>query len=140
MVSSGEGLVHLSSSRSALDTANSLERVVLGRGLRMIARIDHAGDAAKVGLTMHPSELLIFGNPIAGTPLMVASPTLAIDLPLKALVWQDVDGQVWLSYNHPHYMQERHQIPDSLLNNIAGLRSICEEVVRPRAVQEGITQ
>jgi uncharacterized protein (DUF302 family) len=140
MVSSGEGLVHLSSSRSSLDTANSLERVALGRGLRMIARIDHAGDAAKVGLTMHPSELLIFGNPIAGTPLMVASPALAIDLPLKALVWQDVDGKVWLSYNHPHNMQERHQIPDSLLNNIAGIRSICEEVVRPRAIQEGITQ
>lgn len=136
MVSSGEGLVHLSSSRSALDTANSLERVVLGRGLRMIARIDHAGDAAKVGLSMQPAELLIFGNPVAGTPLMVASPTLAIDLPLKALVWQDVDGHVWLSYNHPHYLQERHRIPDSLLNNIAGIRSICEEVVGPRTVQE----
>jgi len=136
MVSSGEGPVHLSSSRSALDTANSLERVVLGRGLRMIASIDHAGDAAKVGLTMQPAELLIFGNPIAGTPLMVASPTLAIDLPLKALVWQDVAGHVWLSYNHPQYLQERHQIPESLLHNIIGITSICEEAVGQKRVQQ----
>ena len=136
MVCSGEGLVHLSSSHSVLDTVNSLAHVILGRGLGLIARIDHAGDAARVGLTMQPAELLIFGNPLAGTPLMLASPTLAIDLPLKALVWQDIDGHVWLSYNDPHYLQERHQIPDSLLNNIAGIKSICEEAVGPRTVQE----
>ncbi len=136
MVSSGEGLVHLSNSPSAHDTANSLERVVLGRELHLIARIDHAADAVKVGLTMYPADLLIFGNPIARTPSMVASPTLAIDLPLKTLVWQDVNGHVWLSYNDPHYLQERHQIPDSLLKNIAGIKSICEEAVGPGAVQE----
>ena len=79
---------------------------------------------------MPPAELLIFGNPVSGTPLMVASPTLGIDLPLKALVWQDVDGRVWLSYNSPGYLQERHGFPEHLIENIAGIGTICEEAVR----------
>jgi uncharacterized protein (DUF302 family) len=107
-----------------------LESVIASKGLTIFARIDHSGEAAKVGLTMQATELLLFGSPKSGTPLMVSSPTLAIDLPLKVLVWQDVEGAVWLSYNSPEYLQQRHTIPDALIKNIAGIRSICEEAVR----------
>jgi uncharacterized protein (DUF302 family) len=106
-----------------------LEALITAKGLTVFARIDHSGEAAKVGLEMQPTELLIFGSPKSGTPLMIAAPTLAIDLPLKALVWQDVDGVVWLSYNSPEYLQQRHEIPEALVKGIAGIRSICEEVV-----------
>ena len=112
------------------ETFKRLEAIVLARGLSILARIDHAGDAAKVGLKMHPTQLLIFGNPKAGTPLMIASPTLAIDLPLKALVWEDGEGEVWVSYNSPEYLRQRHNIPDALLKNISGVREIVEEAVR----------
>jgi uncharacterized protein (DUF302 family) len=130
MIAANEGLVHLSSSRSVSETIKALEFVVASRGLRVAARVDHAGDAAKAGLAMPPAELLIIGNPVSGTPLMVASPTLGIDLPLKALVWQDVDRRVWLSYNSPGYLQERHGFPEHLIENIVGIRSICEEAAR----------
>jgi len=130
MVSPNDGLVHLSSSRSVSETMSVLEGVVRSRGLSVAARIDHAGDAPRAGLVMPPAELVIFGNPKSGTPLMIASPTVAIDLLLKALVWQDVDGRVWLSYNSPRYLQERHEIPEALLKNIEGIASICEEAVR----------
>jgi len=130
MTSPDNGLVHLSSSRSVADTMGLLEGVVLKRGLRIVARVDHSRDAAVAGLTMPPATLLIFGNPISGTPVMIAAPTSAIDLPLKALVWEDSDGQVRLSYNTPPYLQERHGITDELVKNIAGIRSICEEAVR----------
>ena len=124
------GMVHLQSPYSVKETLQRLEAIVTSKGLTIFARVDHSGEAAKVGMKMQPTELLIFGSPKSGTPLMVASPTLAIDLPLKALAWQDVDGAVWLSYNSPEYLQQRHQIPESLLQNIAGIRSICEQVVR----------
>jgi uncharacterized protein (DUF302 family) len=126
---SGTGLTHLPSPYSVADTLARLESVIASKGLTIFARIDHSGEAAKVGLTMQPTELLLFGSPKSGTPLMVASPTLAIDLPLKALVWQDVEGAVWLSYNSPEYLQQRHTIPDALIKNISGIRSICEEAV-----------
>jgi uncharacterized protein (DUF302 family) len=107
-----------------------LETVVQSKGIAVLARIDHSGDAAKADLEMHPTKLLIFGNAKAGTPLMIASPTVAIDLPLKALVWEDADGKVWLSYNSPNYLKQRHSIPDNLMQNIAGIGPICEEAVR----------
>jgi uncharacterized protein (DUF302 family) len=124
------GLIHLSSPYSVLQTLGRLETIVQTRGLAILALIDHSGDAAKVGLTMRPTKLLIFGNPKAGTPLMIASPSVAIDLPLKALVWEDDEGKVWLSYNSPDYLKERHRIPDELLQNIAGIGVICSEAVR----------
>ena len=124
------GMTHLSSSHSVLETLEKLETIVQEKGLTIVARIDHSGDAAKVGLTMLPTKLLIFGNPKSGTPLMAASPSVAIDLPLKALIWQDADGEVWLSYNNPNYLKERHVIPDNLLQNIAGIGPICAEAVR----------
>jgi uncharacterized protein (DUF302 family) len=107
-----------------------LQSVIASKGLTIFARIDHSGEATKVGLKMPPTELLIFGSPKSGTPLMIASPTLALDLPLKALVWQDGDGAAWLSYNSPEYLQQRHSIPEALIQKIAGIRSICEEAVR----------
>ena len=124
------GMIHLSSPRSVSETLARLETIVQAKGLTILARIDHSGDAAKAGLEMHPTKLLIFGNAKSGTPLMIASPTVAIDLPLKALAWEDSEGKVWLSYNSPDYLKERHAIPDNLLQNIAGIGPICAEAVR----------
>lgn len=124
------GIVHLSSPHSVLETLARLETIVKSKGLTILARIDHSGDAAKAGMTMQPTKLLIFGNPKSGTPLMIASPSVAIDLPLKALIWQDDAGKVWLSYNSVNYLKERHAIPDNLLPNIAGIGPICSEAVR----------
>jgi uncharacterized protein (DUF302 family) len=87
--------------------------------VKVFAVIDHSGEAEKVGMKMRPTKVVIFGSPKAGTPLMVAAPTLAIDLPLKALVWEDEDGKVWVSYNSPEYLQQRHGVPEDLIKNIA---------------------
>jgi uncharacterized protein (DUF302 family) len=124
------GIIHLSSPHTVLETLARLEAVVQAKGIAILAMIDHSGDAAKAGIEMETTKLLIFGNPKAGTPLMLASPSVAIDLPLKALVWQDKDGKVWLSYNSPAYLKQRHSIPDNLLPNIAGIEAICAQAVR----------
>jgi uncharacterized protein (DUF302 family) len=124
------GMIHLSSPYTVLETLARLLTIIQSKGLTIFARVDHSGEAAKVGLTMPPTELLIFGNAQAGTPLMIASPGLAIDLPLKALAWQDNDGKVRLSYNSPDYLKHRHEIPEALLPNIAGIGPICAEAVR----------
>jgi uncharacterized protein (DUF302 family) len=114
------GLVHLSSSYSVAETIKRLETSLLAHGVTIFCHVDHSGEAEKVGLRMPPTLLLIFGSPKAGTPVMLASPTVAIDLPLKALAWQDAGGKVWLSYNAPEYLQQRHNLPPDLLKNIAG--------------------
>jgi len=124
------GLVHLRSPYSVAETLKRLEGVLQTRYLTVFARVDHSGEAEKVGLKMRPTQLIIFGSPKSGTPLMVASPTLAIDLPLKALVWEDADGKVWLSYNSPDYLKRRHEIPDELVKNIAGAGAVLEEAVK----------
>ena len=103
-----DGLVAVKSPHSAPDTMNRLEAVVKQRGLNVFARIDHAAGAMKVGKTLRPTELLIFGNPQGGTPLMECAQTAGIDLPLKALVWQDESAQVWLGYNDPAFLAQRH--------------------------------
>jgi uncharacterized protein (DUF302 family) len=121
------GMVHISSKYSVPDTLQRLESVVTSHGLTVFARIDFSGDAAKVGLQMRPTHLLIFGNPKAGTPLMIASPSIAIDLPLKALVWQDAAGRVWLSYNTPEYLKDRHGLPDELVKNISAIGGLVEK-------------
>ena len=95
----------------------------------IFARIDHSGEASKLGLTMRPTKLLIFGSPKAGTPLMQAAPTIAIDLPLKALFWQDAEGKVWLTYNDPAYLQQRHNVQPELLPNIAGVSALFAKAV-----------
>ena len=124
------GIVNLSSPHTVLETLARLEAVVQSKGIPILAMIDHSGDAAKAGLQMEPTKLLIFGNAKAGTPLMIASPSVALDLPLKALVWQDKDGKVWLSYNSPNYLKQRHDLPENLLPNIAGIEAICAQAVR----------
>ena len=123
------GLIHLKSPYSVPETLKRLESLLQAKNLTVFARVDHSGEAEKAGLTMRPTQLIIFGSPQAGTPLMVASPTLAIDLPLKALAWQDADGQVWLSYNNPDYLKWRHGIPDDLVKNIAGAGALLEKAV-----------
>ena len=123
------GLAHVASRYSVPETLGRLETVAKSRGLTVFARIDFSGDAQKVGLTMRPAQLLIFGNPKAGTPLMIVSPSIAIDLPLKALAWEDGDGKVWLSYNKPEYLKERHRVPADLLKNISAIEALAEKAV-----------
>src|ERR1700730_3879704 len=124
------GLVHLSSPYPGAETLKGLEYVLQSRGLTVFARIDHSGEAEKVGMKMQPTQLIIFGSPKGGTPVMLASPTLAIDLPLKALVWQDESGKVWLSYNSAEYLKQRHNIPDELVKNIAVIGPLLQGVVQ----------
>ena len=124
------GLVNLKSNYSVVDTVVRLETILKTKSLPILAQIDHSGDAVKAGLTMAPTKLLIFGNARSGTPLMIAVPTTAIDLPLKTLIWQDADGKVWLSYNSSDYLKERHGIPGDLMKNIAGISVICEAAVQ----------
>jgi len=123
------GMIHLTSPYSVPETLRRLESLLQARGLAIFARVDHSGEAEKAGLKMRPTELLIFGSPKQGTPLMVASPTLAIDLPLKALAWEDASGKVWLSYNTPEYLKQRHNIPDELLKNISGVGALLQKAL-----------
>jgi len=123
------GIVNVPSRRSVPETLAQLESILAEKGITIFARVDHSGEAKKAGLEMRPTQLLIFGSPKAGTPLMVAAPSLAIDLPLKALVWQDAQGKVWLSYNSPEYLQQRHGIPADLLKNIAGVGALIQKAV-----------
>ncbi len=121
-----DGLVEMKSPYAAKETMNRLEEAVKQRGLNVFARIDHAAGAAKIGKTLRPTELLIFGNPQGGTPLMECAQSAGIDLPLKALVWEDASSQVWLGYNDPAFLAARHgaeQCPavDALRKALAGL-------------------
>ena len=117
--SSDSGIVTMPGKHSVDQTVGTLEETLRTKGVKLFAVIDHSGEAERAGLTMRPTKLLIFGNPKAGTPLMVASPTIAIDLPLKILVWEDGDGRVQISYNSPAYLQARHGLPEDLMRNIA---------------------
>jgi uncharacterized protein (DUF302 family) len=113
------GIVNTPSSHSVDQTVEKLEALLRARGVALFALVDHSGEAAKVGMTMPPTKLLIFGNPKTGTPLMLAAPSSAIDLPLKILVWEDGQGKVWISYNSPQYLQKRHGLPQELMQNVA---------------------
>jgi uncharacterized protein (DUF302 family) len=123
------GLIHLASQHSVEETMQRLEGLLSERSISIFARIDHSGEAAKVGLAMRPTKLLIFGSPKGGTPLMQAAPTVAIDLPLKALFWEDAEGKVWLTYNDPAYLQQRHGFPPALLPNIAAVSGLFAKAV-----------
>jgi uncharacterized protein (DUF302 family) len=123
------GIVDVPSRYSAPETLARLQSILREKGITVFALIDHSGEAEKAGLKMRPTQLLIFGSPKGGTPLMVAAPRLAIDLPLKALAWQDDQGRVWLSYNSPEYLQERHGFPVDLLKNIAGISTLIQKAV-----------
>jgi uncharacterized protein (DUF302 family) len=113
------GLLTRKSNHSVNETLDKLQRVLQAKGITVFATVDHSGEAEKAGLKMPPTKLVIFGSPKAGTPLMLASPSIAIDLPLKILISQDREGNVWVSYNSSAYLQERHGMPAELLQNIA---------------------
>jgi uncharacterized protein (DUF302 family) len=123
------GIIDVPSRYSVPDTLARLQSILKEKGIQIFALIDHSGEAEKAGLQMRPTQVLIFGSPKGGTPLMIAAPRLAIDLPLKALAWQDEQGQVWLSYNSPEYLQERHGFPAELVKNIAGIAGLIQKAV-----------
>jgi|SRR5579863_7538354 len=123
------GLLQVASRYSVDETVERLKTVFAERGLQMFALVDHSGEAEKIGLKMRPTKLLIFGSPKGGTPVMLAAPSVAIDLPLKALVAEDEAGKVWVSYNSPEYLQQRHGIPQDLVKNIAGVGALVGKVV-----------
>ncbi len=123
------GLIQLASHYSVDETIKRLQSAFAEKGLQMFAVIDHSGEAEKVGLKMRPTKVLIFGSPKGGTPLMVAAPSLAIDLPLKALVAEDAAEIVSVTYNDPQYLKERHGVPDELIKNLAGAGAVIAKAV-----------
>lgn len=122
------GIVNVPCNHSVDETVESLKNILQVKGVSLFAVVDHSGEAAKVGLKMPPTKLLIFGSPKAGTPLMQAAPSIAIDLPLKILIWEDAQNKVWVSYNSPAYLQERHNLPPELLQNIAVVEMLAAKI------------
>jgi uncharacterized protein (DUF302 family) len=123
--SSEKGIITIPSSHSVDQTAEKLKGILQAKGVALFALVDHSGEAEKVGMKMRPTKLLIFGSPKAGTPLMLAAPSSAIDLPLKILIWEDGQGKAWISYNSPEYLRERHGLPQELLQNIAVVETLA---------------
>jgi uncharacterized protein (DUF302 family) len=121
------GIVSQHTNHSVDETVEKLTNILQSKSVTLFAMVDHSGEAAKVGMKMPPTKLLIFGNPKAGTPLMLAAPSIAIDLPLKILVWEDANGEVWISYNSPDYLKERHGLPQELLQNIAVVKTLASK-------------
>jgi len=124
-----DGLVDLPSKHSLDETVEKFKAILNAKGITLFALIDHTAEAEKVGLTMLPTKLLVFGNPSAGTPLMVSAPRSAIDLPLKILVWEDAERRVWITYNSPNYLQRRYNLPVELLKNIAVIEVLAANAV-----------
>jgi uncharacterized protein (DUF302 family) len=125
----GNGLIQAASSSPVDETVKRLQAAFAEKGLKLFALIDHSGEAAKAGLKMRPTKVLIFGSPMGGTPLMVAAPSLAIDLPLKVLVAEGAEGKVSITYNDPQYLKERHGAPEELIKNLAGAGSVIGKAV-----------
>lgn len=125
------GVVRLASPHSVTATAARLESLLKDRGVLIFARIDFAADAARAGLAMRPEQLLIFGNPRAGTPLMQTEPLAGLDLPLKALIFEDGDGHTWIAWNDPQYVIDRHGLPAALAANLAAVVPLIERAVQP---------
>jgi uncharacterized protein (DUF302 family) len=119
------GIIDKLSNHSIEQTVENLKGILQSRGITLFALIDHSGEAEKAGMKMPPTKLLIFGSPKAGTPLMLAAPSSAIDLPLKILIRQDEQGKVWVSYNSPEYLKERHGLPQELLQNISVVQTLA---------------
>jgi uncharacterized protein (DUF302 family) len=120
-----KGMVNKPSNHSVDETVDRLKNILQSKGVTLFALVDHSGEAEKVGMKMRSTKLLIFGSPKAGTPLMLAAPSIAIDLPLKILVWEDGQGKVWVSYNSPEYLKERHELPQELLANIGVVETLA---------------
>jgi uncharacterized protein (DUF302 family) len=119
------GIITIPSNHSVDETVERLKSILVAKGVALFALVDHSGEAEKAGFHMPPTKLLIFGSPKAGTPVMLAAPSIAIDLPLKILVWEGTNGKVWVSYNSPQYLKERHNLPDDLLKNIAVIETLA---------------
>lgn len=128
------GIVRIKSHYSVANTSARLEAALKEHGILVFAHLDFTADAARAGLTMRPEQLLIFGNPRAGTPLMQAQPTAGLDLPLKALIWEDAEGLVTIAYNDPQYVLARHGLPQSLSANIAAVIPLMERIAQPDPV------
>jgi uncharacterized protein (DUF302 family) len=126
-VEKDEGIVTIPSNHSVDETVDRLKGILQSKGIMIFTLVDHSGEAAKAGLKMPPTKLLIFGNPKAGTPLMLAAPSIAIDLPLKILVSESSAGKVSVSYNSPEYLKQRYGLPDDLLKNIAVVTTLAAQ-------------
>jgi uncharacterized protein (DUF302 family) len=122
---SDAGIVDVPSNHSVDQTVERLKGILNAKGVTLFALVDHSGEAKKAGMKMPDTKLLIFGSPKAGTPVMLAAPSIAIDLPLKVLVWEDSSGNVFVSYNSPAYLQKRHNVPDELMQNIALVETLA---------------
>ena len=120
-----EAIAKIPSHHSVDETVDKLKAILRSKGVTLFALVDHSGEAEKVGMKMPPTKLLIFGNPKGGTPLMLAAPSVAIDLPLKILIAEDSQGKVWISYNRPEYLKDRHGLPETLLTNIAVVQALA---------------
>jgi uncharacterized protein (DUF302 family) len=121
------GIISLPGNGTVDEIVAKLEQLLAAKGATLFALIDHSGEAQKAGMSMRPTKLLIFGSPKAGTPLMQAAPSMAIDLPLKIIVWEDAQGATWLSYNTPEYLRDRHNIPADLIGNIAVVEALASK-------------
>ena len=120
-----KGIINIPSNHSVDETVEKLKEILQAKGISLFALLDHSGEAEKIGLKMRPTRLLIFGSPKAGTPVMIAAPSSALDLPLKILIWKDAEEKVWITYNTPAYLQERHGLPTELLHNIAIVETLA---------------
>ena len=124
-LSNSRGIIDIPSNHSLDQTVERVKGILQAKGIILFALVDHGGEAEKAGMKMPATKLLVFGSPKAGTPLMLAAPSIAIDLPLKILVWEDVHGRVWVSYNSPAYLQERHNLPPGLLQNVGVVETLA---------------
>jgi uncharacterized protein (DUF302 family) len=125
MTASAQGIVNVPSHHSVDETVEKLRSILAAKGVMLFALVDHSGEAEKVGLKMQPTKLLIFGSPKAGTPVMLAAPSIAIDLPLKILIWQDGSNKVWVSYNSPEYLRDRHGVRPELMQTLAVVEALA---------------
>ena len=130
MPGQAEGILNLPTNASVDETISRLQSTLQENGVQIFALIDHSGEAKRAGIEMRPTKLLIFGNPKAGTPLMLASPSIAIDLPMKLLVWEDASGQVWISYNTPEYLQKRHALPQNLAAALGVVEALAKSTAK----------
>jgi uncharacterized protein (DUF302 family) len=125
-----KGIIDIPSNYPVDETVERLKGILAAKGIALFALVDHSGEAARAGMEMRPTKLMIFGSPRAGTPLMVAAPSIAIDLPLKILIWDDGHGKTWISYNSSEYLLERHGAPQELMQNIAGVAALAAEAAK----------
>ena len=124
------GVVMRVSKYSVKDAIGRIESVVRSKGMTVFIRIDQKAEAAKFNVEMRPTQVLLFGNPRAGTPLMAAAPTIAIDLPLRVAAWEDDSGAVWVAYYSPDFLKERHHVPEGLMQNISGVGALVEKALK----------